>query len=151
MDKGAVMFQKVLLLTLFVTLLLAGCVPSAGENGVPAGVKLAPLADLPAEVRQASQTTQTAYRFAVANPDLMKQVPCYCGCGEMGHQSNYQCYVQSDAGGQVVFDQHALGCSICVDITIDAIRMLGEGKDAAEIKSVIDATYSQYGPSNMED
>lgn len=132
-------------------LLLAGCAPAAGDDGAPANVTLAPLADLPAEVRQASQTTQTAYRFAVANPDLMKQIPCYCGCGAMGHESNYQCYVQSDEGGQIVFDQHALGCSICVDITIDAMRMLGEGKTAPEIKAAVDATYSQYGPSNMDE
>lgn len=144
------MFRRLILLSVFVTLLLAACAPAAQEEGVPANVKLAPASSLPDEVRQASKTTQIAYRFAVANPDVMKQIPCYCGCGEMGHKSNYQCYVQSDEGGQVVYDQHALGCSICVDITMDTMRMLGEGKSVDEIKTSIDATYSQYGPSNME-
>jgi len=144
------MFKRWVLLGMLMLILLAGCAQAKQDEGVPANVTLAPLSDLPDEVRQASQSTVIAYRFAVANPDLMKQVPCYCGCGDMGHTSNYMCYVQSDADGKIVFDQHALGCSICVDITLDTMRMYSQGKSPAEIKSVIDATYSKYGPSNMD-
>jgi hypothetical protein len=68
----------------------------------------------------------------------------------VGHKSNYACYVQSTQDGEITFDQHALGCSICVDITVDAMRMQREGKALAEIRQAIDDTYSQYGPSNME-
>jgi Protein of unknown function with PCYCGC motif len=42
-----------------------------------------------------------------------------------------------------------LGCSICVDITQDTMRLQKQGKSTAEIRSFIDQTYSQYGPSNM--
>jgi len=42
-----------------------------------------------------------------------------------------------------------LGCSICVDITQDTIRLLKQGKTVSEVKSFIDQNYSQYGPSNM--
>ena len=41
---------------------------------------------------------------------------------------------------------HALGCSICVDITQDTMRLLRQGKTVSEIKALIDQTYSQYGP-----
>ncbi len=111
---------------------------------------MAPMAQMPMSVQQAPVTVQQAYQFAVANSDLMKHVACYCGCGKVGHKSNYDCYVSGvDGGGNVTFDQHALGCSICVDITQDAMRLLRQGKSMADISRTIDTTYSKYGPSNM--
>jgi hypothetical protein len=53
------------------------------------------------------------------------------------------------SSGEVVFDQHALGCSICVDIAQDVMKMTRDGKTPKEIRAAIDQTYSQYGPSNM--
>ncbi len=109
-----------------------------------------PMAQMPAEVESAPVTVQEAYQFAAANPDVMKNIPCYCGCGNIGHTSNYSCYVSSvDEKGVITFDNHALGCSICVDITQDAMRLLKEGKTVPEIKAYIDATYGKYGTSNM--
>ncbi|NIT40909.1 MAG: hypothetical protein GTN46_05160, partial [Gammaproteobacteria bacterium] len=55
-----------------------------------------------------------------------------------------------DENGELTFDNHALGCSICVDITQDAMRMLDEGNSIAEIREYVDLTYSRFGPSNME-
>ena len=80
----------------------------------------------------------------------MKNIPCYCGCGNVGHTSNYDCYVSAiDAAGNITFDNHALGCSICVDITQDVMRMLEDGKSPQEARTSIDATYSRYGSSNI--
>lgn len=111
---------------------------------------MAPMSDMPAEVQKAAVSVQEAYQFAVANPDALKNVPCYCGCGAAGHTSNYSCYVKEvKASGEVVFDQHALGCSICVDIAQDVMKMTRDGKAPEEIRTAIDQTYSQYGPSNM--
>jgi len=111
---------------------------------------MASMDDMPAEVKVAPTTVQQAYQFAFANPDVLKYIPCYCGCDDLGHTSNYDCYVSAvDANGKVNYDPHALGCSICVDITQDTMRMLEQGKTVPEIKSVIDQTYSQYGPSNI--
>ena len=113
-------------------------------------VHMAPLDQMPADVQGAPIVVQQAYRFAVANPEVTKQLPCYCGCGAMGHTSNYACYVQSvDASGAITFDPHAFGCSICVDITQDAMRLLQEGKGVEAIRATIDDTYSRFGPSNM--
>jgi hypothetical protein len=105
---------------------------------------------MPAEVQSAPVTVQQAYQFASANPDVMKNIPCYCGCGNVGHTSNYSCYVSSvDDKGNIRFDNHALGCSICVDITQDVMRLLKEGKSLQDAGAYIDATYSKYGPSNI--
>jgi hypothetical protein len=99
---------------------------------------------LPAEVHAAAVSVQEAYQFNVANPEIMKEIPCYCGCGNIGHTSNYDCYVSEvDAAGNITFDNHALGCSICVDITQDVMRMLKDGKTLQEARASIDATYSK--------
>jgi len=112
---------------------------------------MAPMSDMSAEVQSAPLVTRQAYQFAVANPEVMKNIPCYCGCGAMGHTSNYSCYVAGlDAKGSVKFETHALGCSICVDITQDAMRLLRQGKDVQAIRAYVDQTYSRYGPSNMQ-
>ena len=140
-------------LLLFVALIpfvsfLTGC--NTSNSTASQDLKMAPMSDMPAEVQKAAVSVQEAYQFAVANPDALKNVPCYCGCGAAGHTSNYSCYVKEvKASGEVVFDQHALGCSICVDIAQDVMKMTRDGKAPEEIRTAIDQTYSQYGPSNM--
>lgn len=115
-----------------------------------AGLHMLPMDQMPTEVQSAPVSVQTAYQFAAANPDVMKEIPCYCGCGSIGHTSNYACYVSRvDEKGEITYDNHALGCSICVDITQDVMRLLREGKSTQEARAYVDATYSKYGPSNI--
>ena len=139
---------------LVVIMISSGVLTACSGNATSAtsdnGLAMASMDGMPADVKSAPTTVQQAYQFAVANPEVMKQIPCYCGCGKMGHTSNYACYVQSvDEKGTVNFDTHALGCSICVDITQDTLRLLKEGKRVADIKAYVDQTYSKYGPSNI--
>jgi hypothetical protein len=54
-----------------------------------------------------------------------------------------------DEAGQLRYDPHALGCSICVDITQDAMRLLRDGQSLSEVRAQVDRTYARYGPSNM--
>jgi hypothetical protein len=109
-----------------------------------------PVGEMPAEIQSAPITVQAAYSFNAANPDIMQDIPCYCGCGDLGHTSNYDCYVSAvDASGKITFENHALGCSICVDITQDVMRMLRDGKSPEDARAYIDATYSKYGTSNI--
>jgi hypothetical protein len=104
--------------------------------------------ELPDYVHKAPHNTQIAYQYAVEHPDMLTHQPCYCGCVVMDHKSNLDCYIQEiDASGQITFDLHASGCGICVDITLDVMRLADEGKSQLEIRQYIDATYSQYGPS----
>lgn len=81
---------------------------SACGGGSARQIELAPASALSPDLRQAPPQVQEAYRFAVANPDLLSQFPCYCGCGAMGHQSNYDCYVQEVLDdGSIIFEEHA--------------------------------------------
>ena len=71
-------------------------------------VELAPASTLSEEARRASPEVQETYRFAFANQELLQQIPCYCGCGGVGHTSNYACYVENmEPDGSVKFDYHA--------------------------------------------
>jgi hypothetical protein len=137
-----------LLLAIMIPVLsiLTGCSGTSTNQEV----KMAPMSQMPAEVQKAPSTVREAYQFAVSNPDALKNVPCYCGCGAVGHTSNYSCYIkEKKLSGEIVFDQHALGCSICVDITQDVMKMTKAGKAPQDIRAAIDKTFSQYGPSNM--
>ena len=135
-------------LSVLLSSLLGGC--SAKEANGEQPFPMSHLEGAPAEVLNAPAAVRDAYAFAVANPEVLKELPCYCGCGAMGHTSNYACYVSAvDASGSVSYDTHALGCSICVDITLDAMRMLKQGKALPEIRAFVDDTYSRYGPSNL--
>ena len=143
-------FFAILILILFSSGVLSACSANTASTSNTDNLAMASMADMPAEVKSAPTMVQQAYQFAVANPDVMKQIPCYCGCGKMGHTSNYSCYVQAvDSDGTITFDTHALGCSICIDITQDTMRLLRQGKTTAEIKTSVDQTYSKYGPSNI--
>lgn len=133
-------------LSILASAVLGGCAAAADQHTYA----MASLRAMPGEVRAAPVVVRQAYQFAVANPDVLTKIPCYCGCGEMGHTSNYACYVAGyNPDGALSFDLHAIGCSICVDITQDAMRLLDQGKSAEEIKTYVDANYSQFGPSNM--
>lgn len=127
---------------------LVGCTGTSSSS--QDDLAMASMDGMPDEVKSAPTVVQQAYQFAAANPEVMKQIPCYCGCGAIGHRSNYSCYVEDgDANGVVTYDSHALGCSICVDITQDTMRLLKQGETVGKIKAYIDQTYSQYGPSNI--
>jgi hypothetical protein len=147
------MFSKVRPFLLFSILaILFSTTISACSTSKPEAVHLTMMAldKMPAEVQSAPVTVQEAYQFASANPDVMKNIPCYCGCGNVGHTSNYSCYVSgTDDKDNTRFDNHALGCSICVDITQDVMRMLKEGKSPQEARAYIDSSYAKYGPSNL--
>jgi len=65
---------------------------------------------LPADIRKAPDDVREAYRFAIANRDVLRYIPCYCGCGEQGHTSNASCYFQDNSTPEKpVFDRMSLG------------------------------------------
>lgn len=135
---------------LLIGLIAFAILPACSTQSSDVHLNMATMDKMPSEVQSAPVTVQQAYQFAVANPDITKNLPCYCGCGNVGHTSNYSCYVSAvDDQGNLTFDNHALGCSICVDITQDAMRMLKDGKSQQDIRAYVDNTYSKYGPSNI--
>ncbi len=153
------MTRILLVFILLSTLLLSACAiePETGGHAEPVATPgggatghnhpLAPLEQMPEPVRAADTRTQEAYRFAAANPDTARQVPCYCGCVGLGHTSSYDCYVAGTAaGGALEYDMHAVNCTVCVDITQDQMRMLDNGDPPDAIRAYLADTYAKYGP-----
>lgn len=142
MKRRSLLFS--MLSIMFVLVGLSACGTRAGQSG---SLELAPLTALPETMQHASVAVRSAYQFAMSYPEALENVECYCGCGAIGHTSNLACYVSSfDASGNPIFDDHAMGCSICVDIAQDVKRMTAEGLEPSVIRSDIIATYSKFGP-----
>ncbi len=143
------MRQSVSIILLIVALAPVALTTACAAN--PAHeLKMAPMNMLPKNMQNAPTTVREAYQFAVANPDALKNVPCYCGCSAVGHTSNYGCYVKEVKGDStVVFDPHALGCSLCVDISQDVMRMTRDGRARPDIRASILSTFSKFGPANQ--
>ena len=71
--------------------------------------QLAPEKVLPTDVAKAPDEIREAYRFAIANRDTLRYIPCYCGCGSEGHTSNASCYVKDSSTHQnLIFDRMSL-------------------------------------------
>jgi hypothetical protein len=78
--------------------------------------------------------TRDAYQVAKDIPDVLQQLPCFCGCKEgFAHASNYFCFS----------DQHGAECAMCKDIALDAKKMHDSGMATAKIR---DAIRVKYGP-----
>lgn len=82
---------------------------SIGSEGQTGRVSL--LAHLPDYVQNGTTEAQVAYQFAINNPAVLKQIPCYCGCEEtLGHKHNLACYVTSfnPDGSVAAYSDHAV-------------------------------------------
>lgn len=87
-------------------LVLAGC---RGFGAAEQRYQLAPESLLPADIARAPKEVREAYRFAIANRDTLRYIPCYCGCGAEGHTSNASCYVKdSSTPENLQFDRMSL-------------------------------------------
>jgi Protein of unknown function with PCYCGC motif len=97
-------------------LIASACAPAATKAAAPTPAMLPTLgADprngvWPAQYLRAAAPVREAYSWAIAHEPTLRYIPCYCGCGEDGHTSNYSCYVQQVlAGGRVILDPHGFG------------------------------------------
>jgi hypothetical protein len=78
---------------------------------------------------------RAAYQTAKDIPEVLEQLPCFCGCVmNMGHKNNLFCFK----------DQHGSACDICEDIALDARNMHDQGLSIAQIQEKIRATYGRF-------
>ena len=87
---------------------------------------------------------KATYDFAAQHPEVLKYVPCYCGCGSQGHSANESCFVaRRDARGNVLeWDTHGFGCTICVDVAREAMQLYSSGADVVSIRTAIEKRWS---------
>jgi hypothetical protein len=63
----------------------------------------------PSFVTRAGSDVQRLYEFQLVNGELMRYMPCFCGCqDEDGHRNNRDCYVKAvNPDGSAVLDSMA--------------------------------------------
>jgi hypothetical protein len=80
---------SLLLLLILLVIIAAAC--SSKKEDLTLDSKHKPLPDY---VLNSSEKVKETYLMAAKYPDVLAQVPCYCGCGTQdGHESNLQCYI----------------------------------------------------------
>lgn len=87
---------------------------------------------------------RATYDFAAQHPEILKFVPCYCGCASQGHSANESCFVaRRDAKGNVLeWDTHGFGCTICVDVAREAMQLYSSGADVVSIRAAIERKWT---------
>lgn len=66
-----------------------------------------PAGNLPSFVQQKNARVQEAYRYAVDHMAILQYIPCFCGCTNIGHRHNADCYITERLpDGQITFNSH---------------------------------------------
>lgn len=89
-----------------------------------------------------NQRTLQAYAYATKNQKILENIPCYCGCGGMGHKSLKNCFLKDNGN----YEEHASYCDICVGEAFRVKRLQEQGTPLKDIRAIIDEEYSQFGP-----
>jgi hypothetical protein len=90
-----------------------------------------------------------AHIFAADHPEVATYIPCYCGCGNMGHKNNADCFVEArDKEGKVTsWVPHGAACAVCIDIAVESMRMRNSGASVAAIRKQIEGEYRPHFPT----
>ena len=90
---------------------LPACAGGAAPTAPRPGLVARPSRDeWPAAFWRAPSKAQTAYRYAVDHRAELQYIPCYCGCGDIDHVSNWDCFVDElRADGTVLLSDHGFG------------------------------------------
>lgn len=76
---------------------------------------------------------KAAYQAAKEIPEILAQLPCFCGCMEnLGHKSNLDCFA----------DDHGGECDLCQSIALDAKEMHSKGMSTEKIRDNIRTAYA---------
>jgi len=70
-----------------------------------------PLPVTPFPAARPMEIVRAVYVFAAKHPEVLNQVPCFCGCESRGHRHNDDCFVASrDAKGRpTAWEPHGVG------------------------------------------
>jgi len=123
---------------------LAKSMPLKGAVGA-----LPPLPRVSFSPARPMEVVQQVFEFAARHPEVLAFVPCYCGCEQLGHTGNHDCFVKSrTANGSVTqWEAHGIGCAICLDVGREAMMLFNSGASVTAIRAAIDKRYGGRFPS----
>jgi hypothetical protein len=99
--------------------------------------------NLPYSARPADVVRQV-YAFAAHHGDVLKYIPCFCGCERLGHQGNDECFVQRrGTGGKVeAWEPHGVICEVCLDVARESMQLHNSGASTQTIRAYIDKKWA---------
>ena len=75
---------------------------------------------------------RSAYQAAKEIPEILAELPCFCGCKDgLGHRNNLYCFA----------DEHGSICDLCQTIALNAQEMHRKGMPTSQIRDNIVSTY----------
>jgi len=89
----------------------------------------------------------SAHEWAAQHPEVAGYVPCFCGCEQMAHKGNDDCFVRArDAEGRVTaWDPHGTACEVCIDVANQSRQMHASGASVTQIRSAVVQRYRPNG------
>ena len=86
------------------------------------------------------------YAFAATHQDLLRTIPCYCGCARDGHQSVLQCFLSgSSVDNSPIWTDHSFDCEMCVHIAREVFLMTSQRMPPTVIRDIIESKYRSVG------
>ena len=88
---------------------------------------------------------QATYKFAAEHPEVLRYIPCFCGCDKSGHRSSEDCFVKSRAknGDVTEWNDHGMACAMCIAVAERAKQMCEKGAPLPEVRADIERRYGQ--------
>ena|SRR5262245_23992783 len=88
--------------------------PSSNDTAQAPGISDAEIPPLPVTPFPAARpidVVRDVYVFAAKHPEVLNQVPCFCGCQNMGHRHNDDCFVKARnaRGVPTEWEPHGVG------------------------------------------
>ncbi|MDQ0214431.1 hypothetical protein J2S13_000827 [Oikeobacillus pervagus] len=100
--------------------------------------------EIPSFLKDKDENMKAIYIAAAKHPEVLKYMPCYCGCGDsVGHKSNLNCFVHEIDQDKVVWDDHGTRCGVCLEIAAQSVLMYNDGKSLKDIRQQIDQQYKE--------
>ena len=137
-----------------------GAAPASTSQASPAGTPstalrqgydgaLPPLPVVQFASARPAPITRAAYEFAARHPEVLRHVPCFCGCERNGHGNNEDCFIaRRSADRRPEWSPHGIGCGICIDVAMVARQMHDSGSSVADIRRAIDLKYKSEYPTS---
>ncbi len=89
------------------------------------------------------------HEFAARHPEVIRHLPCFCGCERNGHRNNEDCFIaRRDADGRPQWSPHGIGCGICIDVAQEALRLHAAGTSVVEIRAAVERKYRTEYPTS---
>ena len=126
----------------------ATAVPTAPpKKRPPANAAVPPLAFGDYTPARPWDQVNAAHEWAATHPDVAQYIPCFCGCEQMAHKGNDDCFVRArDAEGRVTaWEPHGVACEVCLDVANQSRQMYASGASVTQIRSAIVQRYRPNG------